>query len=249
VVQFEYKTKWVAPLEDLPGCFEHQNRRNVLERQTIDAVYQLYGYMTFNENKYGVLSNLQRAWFFQRIETADGRGRTLQYFGPIDIDSTHSPSMLQAFVGIILLAETTSWFHTSPTPNKPPTARYFGDSHTATCQRDTAVIQAQSYRSTIVGGSYDILPLDPCLCHFHRSSVRHVRRGFTLRATLSRGLLAGGNLDVFCKIIDLFQRKNSIAALDSEVRNYATLQNLQGVVIPRVHWILRYLGTLEYPCS
>ena len=86
MVQAEYKTKWAAPLEDLPGYFQRNNCRNVPERQSIDAVHQLYGYMTFNENKYGVLSNMQYAWFFQLVETADGEGKTLQYYGPIDID-------------------------------------------------------------------------------------------------------------------------------------------------------------------
>jgi hypothetical protein len=85
MVQAEYKTKWAAPLEDLPGYFQHKNGR---ERQSIDAVHQLYGYMTFNENKYGVLSNMQYAWFFQRIETANGKGKTLQYYGPINIRFT-----------------------------------------------------------------------------------------------------------------------------------------------------------------
>jgi hypothetical protein len=45
---------------------------------------------------------MEHAWFFQRVETAEGEGKTLQYFGPIKFDSVHSPSMLKAFVGIIL---------------------------------------------------------------------------------------------------------------------------------------------------
>ena len=34
--------------------------------------------MTFNENKYSVLSNMQHAWFFQRVEG----GQTLRHYGP-----------------------------------------------------------------------------------------------------------------------------------------------------------------------
>jgi hypothetical protein len=249
MVQVEYKTKWAAPLKDLPGYFQRKNGRNVLERQSIDAVHQLYGYMSFNENKYGVLSNMQYAWFFQRVETADGEGKTLQYYGPIDIDidSVHSPSMLKAFVGIILLAEIAStWFHTSPTSAKAPPGRSFGVSPTAARNRDAAIAQAHSYHSTVVAGSYQFLPLDPRLCHFHRTSVRHApRRGCTVRATLVRGVFAGGNLNVFCKIVDLFQRRDSIDALDMEVRNYATLQNLQGTVIPRVHGYYDVWGLLR----
>ncbi|KAF8347604.1 hypothetical protein F5887DRAFT_1072595 [Amanita rubescens] len=219
-------------LEDLPAYFRrkaHKNANlNVRERQSIDAVFQLYGYMTFNDNKYGILSNMQYAWFFQRIlETADNEGKNLQYYGPIkfDVDSDHSPSMLKAFVGTILLAETDSIrFHSSPTPAKAPDDRYFGVTLTAIRNRDAAIAEARSYHSVVVNGSYQVLPLDPRLCHFDRSAVRHVpRRGSTLKAKLERGILAGGNLNVFCKIVDLFQRRDSIDALNLEARNYATL--------------------------
>ena len=95
-------------------------------------------------------------------------------------------------------------------------------------------------------GSYEVVPFDPRLCHFHRTSVRHApRRGCTVKATLLRGNLVGGNLNVFCKIVDLFQRGESIDALDMEVRNYATLQDLQGIVIPRVHGYYDVWGLLR----
>jgi len=205
--------------------------------------------MTFNDNKYGILSNMQNTWFFQRIGAAGNQGKTLQYYGPIrfDVDSDPSPSMLKAFVGIILLAETTSlWFHTSPTPAKAPDDRYFGATLTAKHNRDAAVAAAHSYHSLIVNGSYQVLPLDPRLCHFDRSAVRHVsQRGSTLKAKLERGILAGGDLNVFCKVVDLFQTRDSIDALNLEARNYATLQNLQGIVIPRVYGYYDVCGLLR----
>ena len=249
--QVEYKTKWVAPLEDLPAYFQHKAQKNinVLERQSIDALFQLYGYMTFNDNKYGILSNMKYAWFFQRIETADSKGKTLQYYGPINlnVDSVNLPSMLKAFVGTILLAETAStWFHSSPTSTKAPYGRYFGVTPTAIHQRDAAIAKAHSYHSVIVDGSYQVLPLDLRLCHFDRSVVRHSPQGgCTLKAKLLRGLSAGGDLNVFCKIVDLYQRREFIDALDMEVHNYATLQDLQGKVIPRVHGYFEVWGHLK----
>ena len=148
--QAEYKTKWAAPLQDLPTYF--QRRAGNLprrERQSVDALFQLYGYMTFNDNKYGILNNMEHAWFFRRVETPNGRGKTLEYYGPINFDSDHSPSMLKAFVGIILLAETASstWFHSSPTSANAPQGRYFGGSIAGDRGRDAAVAQAQSYKS------------------------------------------------------------------------------------------------------
>ncbi|KIL69145.1 hypothetical protein M378DRAFT_7858 [Amanita muscaria Koide BX008] len=49
-VVVEYKTKWAAPLEDLPAYFQRKAHKIVRERQSIDAVFQPYGYMTLNEN-------------------------------------------------------------------------------------------------------------------------------------------------------------------------------------------------------
>lgn len=246
MTQAEYRTKWAAPLEDLPAYFQRNDRDNGPERQSIDAVLQLYGYMTFNDNKYGILNNMQHAWFFQRVETADRKGRTLQYYGPIDfgVDSGHTPSMLKAYVGTILLAETASpWFHTSVSDIDSPPDRYFRSSDTAIRHRDIAIVRAQSYNSTPVAGSYPVLPLDPRLCHFSHSSIRHSpERGCTLRATLER---SDSNLKVFCKIVDLFRSYDTICALDTEVRNYAALKNLQGVVIPRVHGYYDVWGLLK----
>jgi tRNA A-37 threonylcarbamoyl transferase component Bud32 len=57
--------------------------------------------------------------------------------------------------------------------------------------------------------------------------------------------LRAGDLDVFCKIVDLFQRGGALGALDMEVRKYATLQDLQGIVIPRVHGYYDVWGLLR----
>jgi tRNA A-37 threonylcarbamoyl transferase component Bud32 len=43
-----------------------------------------------------------------------------------------------------------------------------------------------------------------------------------------------GDLDVFCKIVNIFRSSDGISALNTEVCRYAALQNLQGVVVPRV---------------
>ena len=157
--------------------------------------------------------------------------------------------MLKAFIGIILLAETTStWFHASPTSAKVPLSWYFGASHTAICNCEAAIVQVKSYCSIIMARSYQVLPLDPCLCHFHHTSMCHALQWGYIKGSTGKKSLAGGNVGVFCKIVDLFQRRDSINALDMEVHNYATLENLQGIVIPWVNgcydvWgLLRLLG-------
>ena len=233
MVQVVYKTKWGASLEDLPGYFRRQNSNHcsVSERRSIAAVQQLYGYLTFNKTEYGVLSNLQNTWFFQRVETGDCKA--LQYFGPIKMDSASSPSMLKAFVGIVLLAERSS--------TRIP-RRYFSGSRRATPNhRDATILHAGSYRPAVLAGSCAMIQLDPHLCHFDRTSVHHGhQKCCTLMATLR-----GGNIKVVCKIADLSLGRDPINALDREMHNYAKLENLQGVAIPRVRGYYDVWGLLK----
>ena len=204
--------------------------------------------MTFNDNKYGVLTNWDRAWFFQQVETADSTGKTLHCYGPVALNATSGPSMLKSFVGIILLADgEANWFHTSPTISNSPRNRHFNTSTlTGRNDRDRAILRAGSYHPTAVNGSYPIVELDPCLCRFDRSFVRHTpQRGFTVKATLMRGGIFTADLPVFCKIIDLAQRGDFLDMLDTEMQNYATLQHLQGRVIPRVRGYYNVWGLLR----
>jgi tRNA A-37 threonylcarbamoyl transferase component Bud32 len=69
-----------------------------------------------------------------------------------------------------------------------------------------------------------------------------------------RGGIFIADLPVFCKVIDLAQRGDYLGMLDTELQNYATLQHLQGQVIPRVRgyynvWGLLRLLALEDVCS
>ena len=78
VGQLEYNTKWACVLEKSPEYFHEFRRKgtNVQARQSVDAIFQLYGYMTFNDNKYGILNNMEHAYVFRRIETADSGGKS-----------------------------------------------------------------------------------------------------------------------------------------------------------------------------
>jgi hypothetical protein len=59
--------------------------------------------MTFNNNKFGILTNWRRALFLRRAETSDRK--TLEYH-TIELDKPgQSISMLKAWVGMVLLAE------------------------------------------------------------------------------------------------------------------------------------------------
>lgn len=195
--------------------------------QCVEALQQIYGYMTFNDDKYGVLSNFHRAWFFQRVE-----GGTLCYAEPIDLNnSATSPSILKAFVGIVLLAESNP-FHASPT------------GPTALDDRRKAVKKAGDYLAPDEGGAYKCLDLDPRLCDFRRSTVRHTVRGFLVETNLLHARPTR-NFGVMCNAVDMFQDQTAIAALEDESRVYLALRHLQGRCIPKVYGYFNVWGILR----
>jgi hypothetical protein len=238
----EYKPDWVTDLLDICASLEAVNNDHytVNDRQCVEALHQIYGYMTFNDDKYGVLTNLHRTWFFQRVE-----GGTLHYAGPIGLNnSATSPSILKAFVDIVLLAGSNP-FLDSPTVDLIPPARLFASTGTtALVERRKAVQNAGKYLAPTEGGAYQCLDLDPRLCDFQRSTARHTVRGFDVETNLLQARPTE-NLSVMCKVVDMFQNQTAIAALEAESRVYLALRHLQGRYIPKVYGYFNVWGILR----
>ncbi|KAF8800896.1 hypothetical protein BYT27DRAFT_7245473 [Phlegmacium glaucopus] len=233
----EYKAWWVVDLVDLPAAFKG-TCNGIQSRQSLESLEQIYGYMTFNNNRFGILTNWQRAWFLRRAET-DHR-KTLEYF-VVELDELNPPiSMLKAWIGMVLLAED-DWFYTSPTPSTPPPARNFGDTKTA-WRRMRAIHIAEDYKSRPVNGEYQCLPLDFHLCVFDLSSARRGANGCTVNAQF---LQSSGHLPVVCKVVDVLRYPDTEALLKDEMLAYAALQGLQGRVIPVLYGFYEVWGILH----
>lgn len=228
----EYKAWWVADLLDLPGAFAG-TRRDILSRQSLESLEQIYGYMTFNNNKFGILTNWQRAWFLRRAETDDRK--TLDYF-VVELDEPTPPiSMLKAWVGMTLLAED-EWFYASPTPP----ARNFGDT-----ERMRAIRDAEEYNSRPVNAEYRCLPLDYRLCIFDLSSARRGTNGCVVKAQFLQSSGLHNHLSVVCKAVDILRCPTTKALLRDEMLAYAALQTLQGQVIPILHGFYEVWGIIH----
>ena len=237
----EYKAWWVADLVDLPAAFTG-TRNDLLSRQSLDSLEQIYGYMTFNNNRFGILSNWQRAWFLRRAET--DHHKTLEYF-VIELGEHDPPiSMLKAWVGMVLLAED-HWFYLSPTPSSLSSTQYFGDTETAWRERVQAIRNAEGYESRPVNGEYKCLPLDFRLCIFDTSSARRQEDGCVVNTQLLQSSSLDASLSVVCKIVDVLRYPETEALLKDETLAYAALEPLQGQVIPILHGFYEVWGILH----
>jgi hypothetical protein len=235
-VQVEYKIDWVADLKDLITPFQApRSARNVNEKHGINALEQLYSYMTFNNNRYSILTNWTQVWCFQHVE--EGDHKILECAGPIELDgSLPSPSILKAFVGMVLLAEH-NWFYTSPTPDTPPPDRGFPLTVTGLKSQKRAIKAAANYNVGPTHGTYPCLQLDFRLCDFQLSSARRssTSLGSVVLTNLLRDALNKTPLVSMCKVVDISCNPPYRSVLENEVRAYAALQHLQGEVIPKVY--------------
>lgn len=230
----------MADLVDIPAAFDG-TRRDTMSKQSLEALQQVYGYMTFNNNKFSILTNWKRALFLRRSETS--HRKTLEYY-VVTLDRVGQPiSMLKAWVGMVLLAED-DWFYASPTPSTPLPDRSFGTSTKAWKERKAAVSTAAEYHALPVNGEYQCLDLDFRLCRFHVSSARHGANGCVVDGRLIRPSIGKFDLDVIFKIVDVMCYPDAAASLGAEARAYASLQGLQGAVIPKLYGFYSVWGIL-----
>ena len=227
-------------LQDLGRTFAKKMFRTRDEKQSFEAIEQIYGYMTFNDLRYGILTNWTNTWALQRVET-NGR-KTLQCAGPFSVAS--QPSILKVFVGMVLLAEK-DWFYASPTPNIPPPSRFFSLAPSTIKEQKKAILLAGKYQVKPGRKTYELLPLDFRLCDFILSSARSTETGCIMRTELRRESLDRPPLLVICKIVDALRYPTPSITLQTEANNYAVLYPLQGVVIPRVCGFYSVWGILH----
>lgn len=195
--------------------------------------------MTLNDNKFGILTNWQRALFLRRVETP-GR-ETLEYFlverdGPI--------SMLKAWVGMILLAEN-DWFYSSPSlcSTPPAPSRHF--TRATQTEWTRAITVAENYHSHPIDGHYQCLPLHFRLCRFDLSSTRIGNSGCVVSAQLLRPPPSKNPLHVVCKTVDVLRYPDMGELLENEASAYAALVHLQGQAIPTVYGFYDIWGILR----
>lgn len=228
----------MADLADLCAAFDG-TRRDIMSRQSLEALQQIYGYMTFNCNKFGILTNWKRALFLRRSDL-----KTLEYYLLTLSRSDQPISMLKAWVGMVLLAED-NWFYASPTQSHSPPERHFGTSMTAWKEREAAVSAAAEYHALPVNGEYQCLDLHFHLCRFNLSSARRGANGSVVYGQLLQGSIFKHNTDVIFKIVDVMRYPHAGDSLADEAHAYASLQDLQGEVIPKLYGFYNVWGILK----
>jgi hypothetical protein len=167
-----------------------------LRQKSSHALQQIYRYMTFNNNRFGILTNWKHALFLWHAGGDDHH--TLDVYA-IELDGNQHILMLKAWVRMVLLAEK-DWFYASPTLSSAPPNQTFGGSATAQASLRTAFDKAEWYRMQPINGDYWCHTLDFHLCHFDLSTAHQGQHGCVVETRLVLPPILGFNFHT-CKVI------------------------------------------------
>ncbi|KAI9002821.1 hypothetical protein BC832DRAFT_108620 [Gaertneriomyces semiglobifer] len=199
----EVKTPWAFDVVDI--LQEWTLNGNDVKSKVFRAISQLYGYMTFNQLRYGILTTYNSTWVFRRSSSAQGGVLEVsERFTPV---SQNGRPLLEALFTVITLAEE-NWFYASPTHSpapSPPAVRRALESV------DPHRLQTEFPYS---------------LVRFRRSKDRS-RAG-----AIVEGDFRGTN--AIMKTVDISKHETLTAELDNEVSVYRSLAGLQGAILVRV---------------
>ncbi|KAJ3176790.1 hypothetical protein HDU85_006543 [Gaertneriomyces sp. JEL0708] len=199
----EVKTPWAFDIEDI---LDEWSKNGTDERSKIfRAISQLYGYMTFNCLRYGILTTYNSTWFFQRSFAPQG--------GVLEVSERFTPlrnngrELIQALFTIVRLAEA-EWFYVSPTHSPAPSP-------------------SLSRRAPTTIDPYELQK------RFPYSDVKFVKGKARSRAgAIVAGLFRGTN--AFMKTVDISKHDDLALELAHEVSVYQTLSALQGTILVNV---------------
>lgn len=108
-VVVEFKTPWAFKIRNLVE--EYGRKQDKPTAKVVKLIQQVYGYMTFNHQRYGVVSTYDQTWYFRRMDSTTGG--ILEITDPIKRDS-QNPYLLESLLTLLHLADE-SWFYVSPT--------------------------------------------------------------------------------------------------------------------------------------
>ncbi|KAI0056863.1 hypothetical protein BV25DRAFT_1920607 [Artomyces pyxidatus] len=216
----DYALDKFADFIDLPACFARQVEDKPEDQHSLRMLHHLYGCMVFNDITYGILCNWKRAVCFKRL----------------DIDG------VEAFVGIAILAQSTR--PQPPVPPLLPCKRIYLSNVTLL----TTHLVVDRVRKT-----YPLVAIDARLCRFQNGGDR---------SAATHELHFRNGRSVQCKVVDMVKSADLVADKDDldleeqeldvhvpwlthEVKMYAALEALQGVVIPMFCGFYSFWGVVH----
>lgn len=223
----EEKTPWALPLEGIDLVTEVNNNRHDPHNKFLKAVHQLYGYMSMNFLKYGILTTVNSTRLFRRVHDDAHPQGVLECSPEIDIHGHFLKSPLAAYSFVACLCYKHGFMHISLDPDAtlPRRARIIRLEPKETFS--TPIPGLEMGRRRIADAGSLRLYLGDVVSGGHHA--------YTARAKVfveNKGPEAG--VDVIIKIYDLYNPQ-AVLRYQRESMIYNRLLPLQGAYVPRLY--------------
>ncbi|KAF3204630.1 hypothetical protein TWF106_001512 [Orbilia oligospora] len=224
-VVFEEKTPWALPLRGIDIVREVNRNRHNNENRYLRAVHQLYGYMTFNHLKYGILTSVESTRILRRVHDSAHPDGLLECSPEIDITSKGMRSPLAAYAFIACRAYREGFMHLSLDPDLDFPTR-------------SLVLQLADYERLLKPIPGLVFPKSPRqavkkLRLFLRDVVGGGNHAYTTRASAFFDDPDEGK-PIVLKIYDLYSPK-ATQRYHREIDMYHHLVSLQGTCVPEMY--------------
>ncbi|KAI8995783.1 hypothetical protein BC832DRAFT_568499 [Gaertneriomyces semiglobifer] len=223
ILAIEDKTHWaldVGSAEEtdraLAAFFQNRDSGEKMDSKFLKfgkAVEQIYGYMTFNFLRFGILSTYQQTWVFERVLEPGGQGGVLQMAGPF----SPGPELVEVYLTMVLLAQD-AWLYVSPTSSVIPKTL------------PEKLLRMQ--RHIVNPDTVDLG--DSCTQVTFTEGIVRSQTGAVVAGSILDD--HGDEKPVIFKTADMLVLQGSLASkLNHEVQVYDALKELQGSCIPRCY--------------
>ncbi|KAJ3251407.1 hypothetical protein HK103_002420, partial [Boothiomyces macroporosus] len=197
----EVKTWWDFDAIDhiVDQYHEDVDKKKDQDTKIVKALQQIYGYMSYNYMRYGILTTYKHTYFLRRMGKS-----TLAISEPIPLDGIKDYSILQCWL-FVLCKSHQEGFYSSP------------DGHPFQPTFDNADIQPIAFKNGIYGtAKYNLVPINSSQIHF----ADLIERKYGVMAKGLCGAVISGNIygydNIKFKTVDSFNIPDALKICETE---------------------------------
>ncbi|KAJ3250173.1 hypothetical protein HK103_003791 [Boothiomyces macroporosus] len=222
----EVKTWWDFDAIDhiVDQYHEDVDKKKDQDTKIVKALQQIYGYMSYNYMRYGILTTYKHTYFLRRMGKS-----TLAISKPIPLDGIHDYSILQCWL-FVLCKSHQEGFYSSPAghPSQP------------TFKTETITFTNDIYETV----KYNLVHINSSQIHF----ADLIERKYGVMSRGACGAVISGSIygydNIKLKTVDSFNIPKALEICQKETAIYHKLENLQGRIIPRFFGFFNLHGIL-----
>jgi hypothetical protein len=220
-------------IDNIVDQYHEDTDKTTKDTKVVKALQQIYGYMSYNYMRYGILTTYKSTYFLRRNGDS-----TLYISKPITLDSGNI-TILQYWL-FVLCKSHKEGFYSSPAGNPVDPTFYTSKGKPFQQELKPIVFRDGLYKKK----KYNLVDIQSSQIKFADLTERK-------HGALSRGccgaVISGSifsNVDIKFKTIDSFNNADAMEICLKEIAVYDMLESLQGSIIPSFYGFFNLHGIL-----